>query len=157
MERNHKDHRQRMHDAYIELAVGMQPNAFVTLAANDYGHLHEMTRLIGRFCGMVDRELLGHKWHKLPVEKRLNGIFFIEHTKTNIHAHGLLKFPETPDADLPLITALKWNRLTNAGDTNFQFIDGGDRERVAGYCTKEMKGFLFNGDQVVLASQFMTH
>jgi len=149
------NHRERLQAGYIELAMQMQPNAYVTLATNDTGTIDEMTRLIGKFCGMMDRDLLGQKWHKLPAEQRLSGIFFIEHVATNIHAHGILRFPDVGDTDLPLLTARKWNRLTKAGSTNFQSFS--DMERCIGYCTKEMKSFLFNGDQVVLASQFMTH
>ncbi|ARO31291.1 hypothetical protein NXC14_CH03387 [Rhizobium sp. NXC14] len=155
MEQNTKEGRQRLRDGYIEMAEQMQPNAFVTLATNGSGDLHEMTRLIGKFCGMMDRELLGHKWHTLPAEERTDGIFFIEHTKTNIHAHGLLKFPDCPDADLSVLTAFKWSRLTRAGETNFQPIY--DAGGVAGYCTKEMQSFSFDGDQVVLVRQFMKH
>ena len=155
MENNSKQHRDRLQAGYIELALGMQPNAFVSLATNDYGDIPEMTRLIGRFCGMVDRDLLGHKWHTLPAEQRLNGIFFIEHVATNIHAHGILRFPDAADADLRLLTERKWSRLTKAGSTAFKLFC--DTERCISYCTKEMKSFLFNGDQVVLARQFMTH
>lgn len=155
MEQNRKQHREELKAGYIELALGMQPNAFIALATNDYGDIPEMTRLIGKFCGMVDRDLLGHKWHTLPAEKRLNGIFFIEHVATNIHAHGILRFPDGVDADLRLLTERKWNRLTKAGSTDFKPFS--DTERCIGYCTKEMKSFLFDGDQVVIASQFMAH
>lgn len=155
MEQNHKEHRQRLRDSYIETAGQMQPNAFVTLATNSTSEVLEMTRLIGRFCGMMDRELCGHKWHTLPAAERTDGIFFIEHVKTNIHAHGLLKFPDRHDVDLPALTALKWNRLTRSGETNFQSIY--DAEGVAGYCTKEIERFSFDGDQVVLVGQFMKH
>ncbi|MGY5808446.1 hypothetical protein ACXHXG_12080 [Rhizobium sp. LEGMi198b] len=155
MEQNHKERRQRLRDSYIETARQMQPNAFVTLTTNSTGDVLEMTRLIGRFCGMMDRELCGHKWHTLSAAERTDGIFFIEHVKTNIHAHGLLKFPDRPYDNLPALTALKWNRLTRAGETNFQSIY--DAEGVANYCTKEIGRSTFDGDQVVLVGQFMKH
>jgi len=151
LEYNTKDRREQLRAAYKELGLSLQPDAFVTLTTNDYGHIHEVTRLLGRFCGMIDRQLLGHKWLDFPA-KRLDGLFFIEHTKTNIHAHGLLRFPDVPDADLPFITARKWSRLTETGDTNFQSIY--DAPGAAKYCTKEMANFQFDGDQVVLVSQF---
>lgn len=155
MTQNNQKLRQQLRDNYIKLAKQMEPNAFVTLATNDTGEILEMTRLIGKFCGMMDREICGHKFHTYPTNKRTNGIFVIEHTKTNIHAHGLLKFPDNPTVDLPLLTARKWNILTKAGTTNFQPIY--DVAGVAGYCTKEMSNFSFNGDQVVVAGQFMKY
>lgn len=155
MQQNNKQCRQRLRKGYIDILEEMQPNAFVTLVTNDSGELHEMTRLIGKFCGMMDRELCGHKWDRLPAEERTDGLFFIEHTETNIHAHGLLKFPDCPDVDLPLLAARKWSRLTEAGETNFQSVY--DAGGVVGYCTKEMQSFAFDGDQVVLARQFMKH
>jgi hypothetical protein len=153
MEKDNRKHRQQLRDAYIETAMRIKPDAFVTLATNDTGVVSEMTRLIGKFCGMMDRELCGHKWYTLPPEQRMDGIFFIEHTKTNIHAHGLLKFPGCPELDLPLLTARKWSRLTDAGETNFQAIY--DTEGVVRYCTKEIKSFAFDEDQMVLVGQFM--
>jgi hypothetical protein len=131
----------------------MEPTAYVTLATNGQGDIHEMTRLIGRFCGMVDRELLGNKWHKLPREQRSDGIFFIEHAATNIHAHGFLKFPKVDGFDLPLLAALKWSRLTEAGTTDFKWLD--DKNRCAYYSTKEMTSARFEGDQMVLVGQFI--
>lgn len=113
----------------------------------------DMTRLIGEYLAMMDRALLGRKWSQFPMEQRTAGIFIIEHTKTNIHAHGLLRFPESKYCGLDALTALKWNKLTQAGSTDFQTIY--DPQGCAKYCAKEMNSFLFNPDQVVLARQFM--
>jgi hypothetical protein len=185
MERNHKEHRQRLRDAYIELGLGMQPNAFVTLTTNgadtarpgktklpaaqppkpmtwanqgepkttEMSKTLEMTRLIGEYLAMMDRTLLGRKWSQLPPTQRTDGIFIIEHTKTNIHAHGLLNFPNPDKYPLDALTVFKWNKLTEAGSIDFQLVY--DAQNCAEYCTKEMMGFLFSPDQVVLARQFM--
>lgn len=184
MEQNTKAQRARLRKAYIELGLGMQPNAYVTLTTNDTTKTQpvkkepekgppkaltwryqgepkisemsktlDMTRLIGEYLAMMDRALLGRKWSQLSPDQRTDGIFIIEHTKTNIHAHGLLRFPSPRTYDLGELTLLKWNGLTQAGSTDFQSIY--DAEAVVDYCTKEMKGFLFNPDQVVLARQFM--
>ncbi|MFB0692146.1 hypothetical protein ACA106_16650 [Agrobacterium pusense] len=185
MEQNTKAQRQKLRQAYIELGLGMRPNAFVTLTTNDatksepckqkepekgpsnaltwryksepkiseMSKTLDMTRLIGEYLAMMDRALLGRKWSQLSPDQRTDGIFIIEHTKTNIHAHGLLHFPKPKTHDLELLTLLKWSTLTQAGSTNFQSIY--DAEHCAEYCTKEMNSFLFNADQVVLARQFM--
>lgn len=155
MAQNNREQRKRLREAYMELAQQIQPNAFVSLATNRHGSVSEMTRLIGIFCGMLDRTLLGQKWPTLPAEQRTDGIFVIEHTKTNIHAHGFLRFTDLDKTDLALLTARKWCRLTEAGTTDFQPIY--DVEGCAAYCTKEMRSFLFDPDQVVLARQFMAN
>ncbi len=113
----------------------------------------EITRLIGEYLAMMDRALLGRKWSEFSPEKRTDGIFIIEHTKTNIHAHGLLRFPDPKHCGLDVLTLLKWNKLTKAGSTDFQSIY--DAGNATGYCTKEMSGLRFSPDQVVLARQFM--
>lgn len=155
MTQNNWERRQQLREAYVTLAKQIEPNAYVTLATNDTGEIPEMTRLIGKFCGMMDREICGHKFHTYSADKRTNGIFVIEHTKTNIHAHGLLSLPDSPKADLPLLAARKWNILTKAGTTDFQPIY--DAAGVAAYCTKEMANFSFDGDQVVVTGQFRKH
>lgn len=114
----------------------------------------DMTRLIGEYLAMMDRALLGRKWSQLSRDQRTDGIFIVEHTKTNIHAHGLLRFPSPKTHDLEVLTMLKWNRLTQSGDANFQSIY--DEEGAVKYCTKEMNSTLFNPDQVVVAQQFKT-
>lgn len=184
MEQNTKAYRQRLREAYIELGLGMEPNAFVTLTTNDqvkdqpnkkklvvgpsqaltwryqgepkvseFSKTLDMTRLIGKYLAMMDRVLLGREWSKLTPDQRTNGIFIIEHTRTNIHAHGLLRFPAPKTYDLKTLTQERWCRLTEAGDTDVQAIF--DLQRCAEYCTKEMSSFLFDPEQVVIARQFM--
>lgn len=113
----------------------------------------DMTRLIGEYLAMMDRALLGRKWSQVSPDQRTDGLFIIEHTKTNIHAHGLLRFPAVKSHDLEVLTLMKWNRLTQSGDTDFQSIC--DVDRVAEYCMKEMANVQFSSDQVVLTRQFM--
>ncbi|MCJ8151861.1 hypothetical protein [Shinella sedimenti] len=183
MEHNNKEQRQRLRDAYMKLGLQMQPTAFVTLTTNDtvktdarkkkdqgppkaltWRHQGEpkvseisktldMTRLIGEYLAMMDRALLGRNWSQVSPDQRTDGLFIIEHTKTNIHAHGLLRFPAAKTRDLEVLTLMKWNRLTQSGDTNFQSIC--DVDRVAEYCMKEMANVQFSSDQVVLTRQFM--
>ena len=113
----------------------------------------ELTHLVGEYLAMMDRALLGRKWSAVSADNRTDGVFFIEHTGTNIHAHGLLRFPQAKTHDLQVLTLLKWNKLTQSGDTNFQTIY--DLDGVAEYCTKEIMRTQFTPDQVVLARQFM--
>jgi len=184
MEHNNKEQRRRLRDAYLKLGLQMQPNAFVTLTTNDTAKTDprkkkdqgppkaltwryqgepmvseisktlDMTRLIGEYLAMIDRALLGRKWSQVSPEQRTDGLFIIEHTRTNIHAHGLLRFPAAKSHDLEVLTLMKWNRLTQSGDTDFQAIY--DVDGAADYCTKEMNSTQFSPDQVVLAGQFMT-
>lgn len=144
--------REKLREEYKNLALSMQPNYFVTLATNDFGSVSETTRVLGKFCAMMDRSLIGHRWNTTPEQKRLDGLFFIEHASSNIHAHGLLRIPEAQDVDIALLVARKWNRLTQAGSTDTQSIH--DAIGVAEYVTKEMRNFSFDQDQTVLASQF---
>lgn len=144
--------REQLREEYIALAVSMQPNFYITLATNDFGSVADITRKLGKFCAMMDRSLIGHRWNKAPEQKRLDGLFFIEHASSNIHAHGLLRIPEARDTDMALLVERKWNRLTEAGSTDTQSIY--EAVGVAEYVTKEMRGFTFDQDQTVLASQF---
>jgi hypothetical protein len=114
----------------------------------------DMAHLIGEFLAMMDRALLGRNWSRLPADERTDGIFIIEHTDTNIHAHGLLRFPEAKTLDLNNLTKGKWDKLTEAGDADYRALY--DTQRCIAYCTKEITAFSFNPDQVVLARQFMT-
>lgn len=155
MEQNLKAKRNALRSAYIELIESFNPNAFVTLALNKSSTMEEVTRLIGRFCGMMDRNLLGHKWHKRQPDKRTDGVFLIEHIGTNIHAHGIIRFPVDDLCTLDAQTMLAWNRLTEAGTTNVQAIH--DANRLAWYCTKEMPGLIHDADQIVLVRQFMNN
>lgn len=120
---------------------------------SDISKTLDMTHLIGEYLAMMDRALLGRKWSQLPADQRTDGIFIIEHTSTNIHAHGLLRFPTPKTRNIEELTKEKWSRLTQAGDTNYQAIY--DAQVCAEYCTKEMSGYLFNPDQVALPGQFM--
>ncbi|ATN35226.1 hypothetical protein ACO34A_15590 [Rhizobium sp. ACO-34A] len=153
MEHNLKAKRNALRSAYIELIEGFNPNAFVTLALNKSSTVEEVTRLVGRFCGIMDRRLLGHTWHKLSPDRRTDGVFLIEHVGTNIHAHGILRFPIDDLSVLDAQIMLVWNRLTEAGTTDAKAIT--DTNRLARYCTKEIPGFVYDADQVVLPRQFM--
>ena len=144
--------REQLREEYVALAVSMQPNFYVTLATNEFGSVTDLTRRLGKFCAMMDRSLIGHRWNKAPEQNRLDGLFFIEHASSNIHAHGLLRIPEQENKDIALLVERKWNRLTQAGSTDTQSIH--DAIGVAEYVTKEMRNFSFDQDQTVLASQF---
>jgi hypothetical protein len=153
MENNLYAQRSDLRKAFIDLVVGFNPNVFVTLATNSTDSVEELKHKLGKFCAMIDKSLLGDKWHKLPPEMRTDGIFSIEHTASNIHAHGILRLPAHDHDDLPLLVERKWNRLSKAGNTNFQNID--DVARLAAYCTKEMHKASFDTNQIVLTREFI--
>lgn len=121
--------------------------------ASDFSKTMDLTHLIGEFLARIDRALLGRRWSQLPHSDRSDGVFFIEHTDTNIHAHGLVRFPQARTLDLDALTKEKWIRLTEAGDTDFQALY--DAEHCLEYCTKEMKSSLFSSDQVIVTRQLM--
>jgi hypothetical protein len=148
-----REHLKNIRSAYGDMASDFKPNAFLTLATNSTIDAAEVTRLIGRFCAMLDRLLLGHKWFKLPAEQRTDGMFLIEHADTNIHAHGILRMPKSDDPGLDLMIDRKWRCLIKEGTTDYSAIT--DLSGLVRYCTKEMILPSFNPDHVILTRQFM--
>jgi hypothetical protein len=153
MEINLHAQRNELRRAFINLVVGFSPNAFITLATNSTGSVEDLKHKLGKFCAMIDKALLGDNWYKLPHEKRTDGLFTIEHTASNIHAHGVLRLPEHEHDDVPLLVQQRWSRLSEAGNTDFQEID--DAAKLAAYCTKEMHRASFDTNQIVLTREFM--
>lgn len=153
MEINLRKQRADIRQAFIDLIVGFNPNVFITLATNSTGSVEELTQKLCKFCAMIDKALLGDSWYRLPPDKRTDGLFTIEHTASNIHAHGILRLSAHKHNDLPLLVQQKWSRLSEAGNTDFQKID--DAAHVAAYCTKEMQRAGFDTNQIVLTREFI--
>jgi hypothetical protein len=153
MEHNLRAQRANMRKAFIDLAVGFDPNFFVTLAMNAPAGVDDLRHRLGKFCAMLDKALLGDNWHKLPPAHRTDGLFTLEHCTSNIHAHGILRVPDNRGKDLPLLVSQKWSRLSAAGDVDVQEIT--DATKLAAYCTKEMHWAGFDTNQIVLTREFM--
>lgn len=113
-----------------------------------------MTKLVGSFAARMDDHALGSEWSKLPISRRANGIFFIEHVRSNIHAHGLVRFPYGNSWGRELIARKLWADLCPGGSVRLAKID--TLEGAASYCTKEMTRYSYDHGQVVLLEQFMS-
>lgn len=81
--------------AYVDLCRGIDVQYSVTLASNQDGTIAGIRKRARDFCARMDRKLLGPSWSKKPAEQRTDGVFFIEHVASNIHLHGLLRFPSS--------------------------------------------------------------
>lgn len=139
---------------YIELCRSFAPDTMVTLATHQLWTLERMTKLVGAFAARMDDYALGTRWFKEPRFRRANGMFFIEHVGSNIHAHGLVRFPYGDTHSHLLIGERVWKALCPSGtikvDPMYRF------GRAAVYCTKEMKRQDFCPEQVLLLEQFMS-
>ncbi len=145
---------QNLREAYIQLCGQFQPNTMVTLATNQLWEIARMTKLVGSFAARMDDRGLGSAWSKLPISCRANGIFFIEHVRSNIHAHGLVRFPYGNDWGRDMIARKLWADLCPGGSVRLSKIytlDG-----AASYCTKEMTRYNHQDEQIVLLEQFMS-
>lgn len=146
-------HKKRLRQAWVEFVEAFEPNFYITLTDPTEPHLATMREKLGRLCGRIDRALLGKKFARhLPVE-RTDGIFFIEHIGSNIHAHGLLRVPKASFDELGALTKMQWHRVCRDGKFDLQEVY--DCAGVASYCTKEMTRFGFNPDQVAFTRDFM--
>lgn len=143
----------QLQDAWVEFTAAFKPTFFVTLTDPTERNLTVMKSLLSKYCGRIDRALLGKKFEFLPAEERTDGIFFIEHVESNIHAHGLLRVPQVSEEALGALTKKQWHRVCRDGKCDVQAVY--DCDGVARYCTKEMMRFQFNPDQIAFTRDFM--
>jgi len=146
-------HMKRLQQAWVEFAEAFEPNFFITLTDPTEPHLTTMREKLGKLCGRVDRAVLGKKFASRLPQERTDGIFFIEHIGSNIHAHGLLRVPNTSLETLDKLTRKQWHRVCRDGKYDLQEIY--DCAGVASYCTKEMIRFGFSPDQIAFTRDFM--
>lgn len=143
------DHRQ-LRAAYIELiANNIAVDTFVTLVTNETWELPKMHRALKAFLGCADHSLLGKKWYQKPLDCRTEGMFFIEHVKSNTHAHGLLRLPHRhlgDQRDLKTLFEQHWIKFAPGGSVNCQALY--DAPGCADYCTKEMAFRHFRDEQM---------
>lgn len=112
-----------------------------------------MRKLVGAFAARMDDVALGTTWSKMPQSMRANGAFFIEHIGSNIHAHGLVRFPYGDHESRSTTAEIIWSRLCPSGTIDLKEIY--EIEGAAHYCTKEMTSH-HHEDQVVLLADFMS-
>lgn len=146
-------HKKRLRQAWVEFVEAFEPNFYFTLTDPTEPHLATMREKLGKLCGRIDRALLGKKFARHLPHERTDGIFFIEHIGSNIHAHGLLRVPKASFDELGALTKMQWHRVCRDGKFDLQEVY--DCAGVASYCTKEMTRFGFNPDQVAFTRDFM--
>lgn len=144
-----------MKRAYAQLCQRLEPEYFVTLATNDYGSLGRIRSLAASYCARMDRKLLGHEWHKRPAGERTDGIFFVEHTASHIHLHGLLRFPSGTTTGLEMTTGLIWKKLCPKGSVAVMPIQA--LSSLVDYCVKESRFSPdYSDDQIILVRELMS-
>lgn len=116
-----------------------------------------MRNLVGAFFGRMDRYYLGENWLNLPVTDRTDGIGFIEHTDSNIHAHVLARFSNLEKRGnvwgRNLMAIHYWRNLCESGSVVIKPIY--DLNGLAHYCSKELK-YAFHNDveQIIFLREF---
>lgn len=146
--------REKLRAAYVRLCEDLEPTYFVTLATNQDGSIQGIRKSAKDFCGRVDRKLLGPDWAKKLAAYRTDGVFFIEHTRSNIHLHGLLRFPSGNPEGLRMTSALVWKTICPSGTIDFQSIY--DLPRGVSYCMKELLLRGYSDEQFFLLRELMS-
>lgn len=146
-------HKRKLQQAWVEFTGAFEPNFYLTLTDPTEPHLSLMREKLGKLCGRIDRAVLGKKFVRHLPHERTDGIFFIEHIGSNIHAHGLLRVPNTSLEEFDALTKMQWHRVCRDGKYDLQTVY--DCAGIASYCTKEMTRFGFNPDQIAFTRDFM--
>jgi hypothetical protein len=143
-----------LRDAYITLASRNYRDYFLTLVVNHTMSQDAMRSLLSRFFGRVDRALLGRGFHTMPLSQRTDGVIFVEHAASNIHAHCLLEFPRGHAPSKLAGQCRKiWATLCPSGNAKLEIQYGGGH--AADYATKETTRFNYDAaDQIMLVGQF---
>lgn len=148
-----KTHKDNLRQAYIKLAGTNYRDYFLTLVVNRSISVEAMQSLLGRFFGRVDRALLGRDFHTMPMSQRTDGVIFLEHTASNIHAHCVLKFPKgkTPSRLASECTKI-WSTLCPSGNAELEIQHNGFG--AVDYATKETTRFNYDAaNQIILVGQ----
>ena len=146
--------RNELRAAYVTLCHEIEVQYFVTLSTHQDGTIGGMRKRARDFCARIDRKLLGHEWATMPASRRTDGLFFIEHVASNIHLHGLLKFPKGSREKLAIMTGLIWKKLAPSGTVDFRSID--DLHGMLDYVLKEERLSHYSSDQLLLARELMS-
>jgi hypothetical protein len=143
-----------LREAYIKLAGANYRDYFLTLVVNHTMSREAMRSLLSRFFGRVDRALLGRDFHTMPMSRRTDGVIFVEHAASNIHAHCVLKFPKGKVPSKLAGECKKiWSTLCPSGNAKLEIQHGGGH--AADYATKEITRFKYDAtDQIILVGQF---
>jgi hypothetical protein len=118
-----------------QLALAMQPELFLTLATNQQMSLERMQKLTRMFLRIMDKQLLGDKFFKFASDRRMDGLFYVEHEHSNTHVHGLINRPYCNRFGLQLHANRIWRDICPSGSVVVK--DVGDIKKRSEYVTKE--------------------
>ncbi|MXQ10949.1 hypothetical protein [Microvirga makkahensis] len=94
----------------------------------------------------TSRALFGKRFNRLPAEKRMGCIGFIEHADTNLHCHLLWRVPETRGEEFEELLGMKWRGLIQYGSSDVQRIRD---EGWALYVCKDQVGAALDSDEAL--------
>ncbi len=134
--------RERLREAYLAL-LALFPDYLLTLATNQSGmSVDEFRQKVRDFHRLLDRKLLGPRFHMKSVHERTDGVMCIEHVQSNIHGHAAVRFASkrSPAKLLALCKAV-WTDVCPGGSADLQIRYGGFSGQS--YATKEVlrRGF----------------
>jgi len=144
----------RLRQSYKDFCVQFEPTEMITLAINQDASLSKATKLLERFSGRMDSWGIGTTWSQTHFTQRANGIFFVEHVRSNIHLHGLVRFPYANRCGRAWVAAEIWKKLCPSG--TFEVKPAYYPVGAADYMTKEMKWHDFDGGQIILLADLMS-
>lgn len=144
----------QLREAYKTFGVQFDPTDMVNLATNQTYSIEKVRRLVGNLAARLDDWALGAKWSTTHHSNRASGLFFVEHTRSNIHVHGLVHFPYANWWGRRMMTQHFWHHLCPSGTVMVK--PAYDALGAADYMTKEMKWRDYEGDQIILLADFMS-
>ena len=144
----------QLRQAYKKFCVQFDPTEMVNLAINQNLDLESVKKRLGRFSGRMDSWGIGTTWSKTHVSGRANGVFFVEHVRSNIHLHGLVHFPYGNRYGRTLVAQDVWSFLCPSGTIKMRRAY--DPMGAADYMTKEMKWRDYDDRQIILLADLMS-
>lgn len=144
----------RLRQSYKDFCIQFEPTEMVSLAINQNASISKAKTLLKNFAGRMDSWGIGTTWSQTHFTQRANGIFFVEHVRSNIHLHGLVHFPYANWWGRGLMTQHFWRQLCPSGTINMQRPY--DVLGAADYITKEMKWHDYDDGQIILLADLMT-
>ena len=137
--------RRNIKDAYIQLVKDeLKPNYVIAVNFN-LGNVSQQfaEKKIVLFLNMIQRKVLGSRWHKKPGKLRLRAVGFAELLLTRPHYHILVRTPDDEWNDWKDALIKEgcniWKVTVPSGDAKVQPIR--DQEGVLSYVTKEQTRF----------------
>lgn len=144
----------RLRQSYKDFCIQFEPTEMVSLAINQSASLCRAKKLLERFSGRMDSWGIGTTWSQTHFTQRANGIFFVEHVRSNIHLHGLVRFPYGNRCGRAWTAQVLWERLCPSGTIAVK--PAYDALGAADYMTKEMKWHDYDDDQIILLADLMS-